>query len=393
MANKFLPTLYKKTASGAIQSWDIGVEDTTIVTVFGQVGGKMQITKDSIKVGKNQGRKNETGVVEQALKEMKSRWDKKKKSGYVGSMADAKAGNVDEEVEGGVVPMLAKVFEDHEKKLKYPVMVQPKLDGMRCLAVIDEDGGVSLWSRTRRRILSCDHIAEKVSYIAQKKGWSNLVLDGEIYVHKGIKSAGEIVDEENRFDLPEETNFEKLMSAARKEYATVDSLALQYHVYDVIAEESFEVRLDSIADIVLLGGKIVHLVEAEIAENKEDILRIHGHYTKDGYEGAMVRSLDRGYESKRSDQLLKLKKFLDEEFEIVGMEEGRGKLAGHCGAFVCKLGKETFKVKMSGSTSKLKWYWNNQKFCIGKMLTVKFQEKTAYGIPRFPVGLHIREDL
>src|SRR5690606_25900914 len=118
-------------------------------------GGAMQTTSESIKSGKNQGRKNETGAEEQAQKEAKSRWDKKKKSGYVGSITAAEQGALGDEIEGGIVPMLAKVYEEHSMKLKgREVAVQPKLDGGRMIAVIDRDGAVSLWTRTRKRIYS-----------------------------------------------------------------------------------------------------------------------------------------------------------------------------------------------------------------------------------------------
>lgn len=376
MGITYLPELFKKTTTGAVQSWLIGVEGTTIVTTYGQVGGKMQTTKDLIKSGKNQGRKNETGAVEQAKLEAKSRWDKKKKAGYVGSIDYAEAGHVGDEIEGGVVPMLAKVYEDHAMKIGgREVAVQPKLDGGRMIAMIAPDFSVSLWTRTRKRIYSMDHVADRLSYIAKKKNWKNVILDGEAYVSA------------------EEANFEQLMSAFRKERTTPESKKLQYHVYDCARPENFKGRLGFIADLHLIGGSLVRLVDTDFVKGEAAIMRLHEKHVSAGYEGAMVRLLDRPYENKRSDQLLKLKKFLDEEFEIVGAEEGRGKLAGHCGAFVCKVGDEVFRVKMSGETERLKEYWENRSEYIGQLLTVKFQSKTAYGVPRFPVGLRIREDL
>lgn len=377
MAQKNLPELYKRTATGAIQRWLISVEGTTIVTTYGQVGGVMQTTSESIKSGKNQGRKNETAPDEQAQKEAKSRWDKKRKSGYVGSMSEARAGGVDEEaVEGGVLPMLAKVYEDHAVKIgNKEVAVQPKLDGGRMIAMIGKDFSVSLWSRTRKRIYSMDHIAERLSMIAQKKNWRGVILDGEAYSQKHA------------------SDFEGLMSAFRKERTTPESQKLQFHIYDMVSDETFKNRLGFLGDIHLIGGAMIRLVDTEFVRGEGAIFELHEKYISAGYEGAMIRSLDRGYEHKRSDQLLKLKKFLDEEFEIIGAEEGKGKLAGHCGAFVCKSGKETFRVKMSGEIATLKEYWENREDYIGRLLTVKFQSKTGYGVPRFPVGLRIREDL
>lgn len=371
----YLQKLYKKTATGAIQSWLIGVEGTTIVTTYGQVDGKIQSTRDSIKSGKNLGRKNATGAAEQAQMEAMARWEKKKKAGYVGSIESAEKGQVGDEIEGGIVPMLAKVYEDHSLKIgNKEVAVQPKLDGGRMIAVIAEDFSVSLWTRTRKRIYSMNHVADRLATVAKKKNWKNLELDGEAYLHG-------------------KDNFEQLMSAFRKERTTPESEKLQYWVYDCVRDENFKNRLGFIADLHLIGGSMVRLVDTDFVTGEDKIMELHEKHVSAGYEGAMVRLLDRPYENKRSDQLLKLKKFLDEEFTILGLEEGRGKLIGHCGAFVCCAGEENFRVKMSGELSRLKEYWENQEKYVGQLLTVKFQSKTAYGVPRFPVGLRIREDL
>ena len=93
--------------------------------------------------------------------------------------------------------------------------------------------------------------------------------------------------------------------------------------------------------------------------------------------------------------LQKYKVFEDAEFEITGVEEGRGKLAGHAGSFICvtKEGNE-FKAKLKGKLSDLKEYWENQKQYIGKTLTVQFQGLTnKNNVPRFPVALRFRENL
>lgn len=371
-----LPVLFKKTATGAIQKWMIGVEGTTIVTIYGQVGGAIQTTRDLIKSGKNQGRKNETAAEEQATKEAFSRWEKKKKSGYVISIAAAKAGEVDEIIEGGASPMLAKVYQDYENKISGRVAIQPKLDGARMICVIGNRGEVSLWTRTRKRIYSMEHIEESVAELAYKRSWRNMVLDGEAYNH----------------DL--KNSFEKLMSAFRKDNPTPEAQKLEYHVYDVMSDECFSMRSKILGDINLYGGRHIWAVETHFVEGKDRIKEYYKKWVEMGYEGAMVRLLGEGYKNKRSGQLLKLKEFLDAEFIIIGVEEGRGKLAGHAGNFICKTksGKE-FGVKMSGETSFLKTIFDNQEEYIGQLLTVKYQGLTSDGIPRFPVGLRIREDI
>lgn len=366
-----LPILYKKTATGAIQCWEQEIAGNTIITHFGQVGGKIQITKDVIKSGKSIGKKNETTAKEQAWKEAEARWSKKKKAGYVEKIEDAKSDKVDAIIEGGVLPMLAKKFEDHSDDLVFPVFVQPKLDGARMLAVFDDKGKVSLWSRTRKRITSVPHLVKRLEFL----GLKNTVLDGELYCHKLNK------------------DFEKLMSAARKKDPSPESAQLEYHIYDVVLGAGFEARLKQLYDMLEMAIPPIHFVETHTAQDEETIVMLNDKFVARGYEGAMIRKPNVNYENKRSSQLLKMKSFQDEEFEIVAIEEGRGKLAGHCGAFRCKTKNgDEFSAKMAGELENLKEYFNNQDDYIGRMLTVKFQDYTGYGIPRFPVGVRIREE-
>ena len=197
-----LPTLYKKSFTGKIQQWDIFVKDVgtagpviVIYTRYGQVGGKIQETQDLISEGKNLGKKNETTVLEQAEFDAKSKWEGKLKDGYAQSLEDAQSGKVDSIIEGGSEPMLAQSYDKHGHKIEFPCFVQPKLDGIRCLAII-QDGQVSLWSRSRKRITSCPHIEIELLTIFNS---GDIILDGELYNH----------------DLKHD--FEKIISAVRKE--------------------------------------------------------------------------------------------------------------------------------------------------------------------------------
>lgn len=375
MKKKFLP-LFKKTSTGAIQLWQIEVNGNKITTTHGQVDGKLQTVEDVVKEGKNAGRSNETTPAQQAMAEAEARHLRQKKRGYVDSQKAAMAGETDEVIEGGIIPMLAKVYEDCVEKLSYPVALQPKLDGHRCVAVIDEDGEVTLWTRTRKRYTAIPHIAEAVQKIAQKMKLRSCVLDGELYNHK-LKA-----------------DFEKISSMVRQKEPHAEAAKLvQYHVYDIVTDECFKTRLSRLADVILHGGNTVQLVDTHFAETEAEVMEHYEAFRNEGYEGAMVRALGMGYENKRSKQLLKLKDFQDAEFKILRLEEGRGKLMGHAGACVCALpdGRE-FNAKMAGNTEALKKAWENPKLWVGKLLTVKFQNYTSAGVPRFPVGMHLRED-
>lgn len=375
MANKKFPKLFKRNSKGTIQEWQISVVGTTIVTTHGQVGGKIQKTSDFVKTGKNEGRKNATTAQTQAVSEAESKWLKQKKAGYTESHADAVAGKTDKIIEGGIVPMLAKVFEDHQEDIKYPVMVQPKLDGHRCVAVFDSEGKVTLWTRTRKPIKSVPHIVSELERVGEKLKLRSIALDGELYNHKF------------------KDDFEKLTSLARKEQASLGAVQLQYHVYDVILPIDFESRLAKIADLIILGGSALHLVATVLCDTEPEVMAQYDQFKKEGYEGAMIRQLGIPYETKRSSQLLKMKGFIEKEFVITGVKEGRGKLANH-GIFKCETEEMVgFDAKLSGPTARLEEIWRNRNDYIGQVLTVKFQGLTKDGSPRFPVGLRVREDL
>ena len=368
----YFPTLYKADQSGAIRIWNIWTVGATIVTEHGQSGGKFQITEDTIKEGKNVGKKNATTPEQQAVAEAKAKHEKQLKKGYVTTLEAAKAGEVDEVVEGGILPMLAFTFEKQGKKIKYPCFVQKKYDGIRMIAVV-KDGKCTLWSRTRKQITSLPHIVAEI----EENFTGDVILDGEAYNH--------------RF----KTNFEHIVHLVRQEEPDKDCTDVEYHVYDVVTPDIFETRFSYLVeDFDILDFTYLKLADTYKVNSEEEVPEFFEKFRADGYEGAMLRNLEGKYVGKRSTDLIKVKEMQDAEFLITGIEEGRGKLAGHVGAFNCITGAGlAFKAKMSGDTSKLKEYFENHDLWKNKLLTVKFQDLTSYGIPRFPVGLRIREDV
>jgi DNA ligase-1 len=366
------PTLYKRTSTGAIQAWTIGVEKSTIITIHGQTDGKKQTTQDVIREGKNVGRSNETTPAEQALAEATSKWEGKIKKGYVEDVARAGAGEKD--IDGGYDCMLAHKFADHGHKIKYPAYIQPKLNGHRCLAII-EDGVCTLWSRTRKPITSMPHIIEELQD-AFKTGHHE--LDGELYNHSF------------------KDGFEHIASLIRQEVPKPNCTDVEYHVYDKRMAGGFEKRIECLVNdllrgVELSGGnkapwKYVKPTTTEYISSEEEMLEKFESYLKAGYEGGMARNTNGLYVGKRSYDLQKIKEFQDDEFKIVGIKEGRGGYAG-CGIFVCEAKNgDTFDVKMRGPKERLMEFLSNPSTWKGKMLTVKYQYISAYGIPIFPVG-------
>lgn len=365
-----LPKLFKLSSTGAHQEWTISTEENVIVTRWGQVGGKTQETRDEIKEGKNQGRSNETTNVQQAEAEASSSWAKKLKSGYVQSLSSAKAGEVDDCVEGGILPMLAKRFDEQGDKVVYPAYVQPKFDGHRCIAVV-KNGKTTLWSRTRKPITGLPHIIKAIDELGLK---NDIVLDGELYNHDY------------------KAKFEELTSFIRNPIPKEGCEIVQYHVYDIAGKGSFRWRNGQLSSLIRYEPLV--RVKTKEVNDEDELIEFFEECLSEGYEGAMVRNAAGLYVNKRSTDLLKIKEFQDAEFEIVDVEEGRGKLAGKA-IFVCVNKQGTkFKAKMKGDQDELAKFWKNPSLAVGRMLTVQFQGITGKnGVPRFPVGLRFREDV
>jgi ATP-dependent DNA ligase len=383
--------VYKKTATGAIQQWSIYVVGDSYTTTYGQVGGSPTISAATVCKPKNEGQANATTAEEQALKKAKSLWQMKLKDGYTKTIEAAQAGLTDALVGGGIEPMLAIVYWKRTGKLKpqFPADAQPKLDGMRCIAHIDDEGHVRLWSRERRPIVSVPHIAIHLEGKAERLG-RNVFVDGELYLHT------------NR------AKFRDLMSMARKNTATAESATLEYHVYDFFdpaaPDESFAARSAHLAE-ALAGEFPVRLVKTSRVDSEQKLLDFYQQCLADGYEGAMYRNPKAPYEGgKRSANLLKVKPEDDHEYEILDVIPGEGGAAEH-GVFVCRspanatdpTGKLppgtplTFTVLMACTHEERKELLTNRANYIGKQLTVTHQGFTDYGQPRCPRAKAVRE--
>lgn len=396
-----LPTLYKRTSNGKIEQWTISVvehreEDGMfpkfhIVTYHGHVGGKLQESIEVIAEGKNLGKANATTPQQQAESQAQSEWNVKlTRKGYVKNLKKAEAG--ENSGAGGIRPMLAQSFSKHGDKIEFPCYAQPKLDGIRCLAVVGEPytiGGqgtedmchVTLWTREQKPITAVPHIAEAIAALGLPAG---TVLDGELYNHTF------------------RSDFEKIVSAVRKQGPVDGKTAtlIEYHIYD--APRTGSPRGFSERSNWLMGALLVKMtdprcplryVETEPLDDQEALLAYFAECRTKGYEGCMARGAASPYEEgKRSYQLQKLKEFDDGEYKIVGVEEGVGKMAG-LAIFVCQTADGTeFRCKMEGKLDDLKKYVDDPTLAVGKLLTVKYQGLTGKAkVPRFPVGKAVRD--
>jgi len=188
-----------------------------------------------------------------------------------------------------------------------------KLDGVRCLAVIDETGKVSLWSRQGNEFETLQKVKDEISKLNLK----DKVLDGEIC----------LVDKDGNED------FQGIMKQIRRKEHTIDNP--KYLVFDIIDGSAFRSKL---------GNKPYHIRHTELnahlysaKENGFNHLEVvhqttiadEKHYIElmenadsNKWEGLILRNADAVYEGKRSKNMLKCKSFKDAEYKVIDVEFG-----------------------------------------------------------------------
>ena len=372
----FLPMLYKKRSDGGTQEWHIEVEGSAFRVTSGKQDGKKVTAKWTYCQGKNLGKANETTDEEQAQLEAQAKWQKKLDGEYTDSID-----NVGELTY--VKPMLAKKWEDYEDKIGFPVYAQPKLDGIRCIATKD-----GLKSRTGKDIVAVPHIFESLQEFFEE--YPDVVLDGELYCDKFDNDFNAICSIVRKSARLTEEDFEK-------------AKVIEYHVYDIVDNTMcFRERTDFIklnfgcesefqtGDLIYGEGHVVP-VETLFVTGKEMLDELYGQWQERGYEGQMIR-LNVPYENKRSKSLLKRKEFQDNEYEILGVEEGSGNRSGTVGYFnfVTPEGV-AFKSNIKGNFEYLTELLENRESLIGKQATIKYFRLTPDGVPRFPYVVAIRD--
>lgn len=362
---KIFPTLYEQSSTGKTKHWSIEVSQTgeseaTILVKYGAGDSKVRLSKKVITKGKNIGRSNETTPYDQAVSEAESTWNKKKDKGYVENVSQ-----LQDEV---LLPMLAHTFQKRGHDIVYPCYAQPKLDGVRCLAKKINDSTIKYYSRMGKEFTTLEHLTSQLLRIMRV----DQVLDGEIYSH--------------------DHTFQEMIRLVKKERP--DTSSLKYHVFDVVdIENTFEYRfMDKLEEIFDHDAPDIEIVPTESVASEDKIKELHEEYVSEGYEGLILRNSDGMYKlNGRSKDLQKYKEFQDEEFEIVGGQPSTGTEEG-CVIFTVKNKKgQTFAVRPRGSFELRKQWMDSLDSLIGKQLTVRYQEYSDDGIPRFPVGISIRD--
>jgi len=245
-----------------------------------------------------------------------------------------------------------------------------------CRCIVNKNG---MWSRLGKPFVSAPHIFQALKPIFDKL--PDAVFDGELYNHS-LKN-----------------DFNTIISLAKQSKPTQSDLdaskkTIQYHIYDFPCQVKFSQRnslLNTLETQYWLAD-CIKIVRTDKVKSVDNLDALYAEYIEQGYEGQIVRMDGAVYENKRTNQLLKRKEWLDEEFEVVDIEEGKGNRSGMAGRIIYKLPDgRTFESGIRGSFDYFKTLLDESKHYIGGTGTVRFFNWTPVSDdgkgnkPRFPV--------
>jgi len=189
--------------------------------------------------------------------------------------------------------------------------VSRKIDGARCIGIVDSSGDTTFYSRTGKIFDTLDVVRDGIKSL----GLSNVVLDGELC----------LVDEDGNED------FQGVMKELRKKDHTIPNPS--FKIFDMITTDEFyskkgksnrpySIRYANLCAVMQPNEcPCLTVLEQELVHNDEHLQEWIKEASDKGWEGVMLRA-DEPYKGKRSKDLLKVKKFFDDEYEVVDTEMG-----------------------------------------------------------------------
>ena len=294
-------------------------------------------------------------------------------------------------------PMLASGITNYDK-LRFPKLASKKLDGIR---VVIHKGIV--YSRSGKPIRS--KAVQKLFGHGFLNGLDGEIIYGSPKAHNVFNVTTSAVMSEN---LPE----------------GMDEGGLHLYVFDFLDDTLPFTGRNTLAGKVVVDARFHHvpcsLITQNLVSNMEELLAYEQRALEDGYEGVMLRSLTGLYKHGRatesSQDLLKVKRFTDDEAIVVGFEElmhnaneaqtnelGYTERSSHkenlvgmdtLGALCCvtKEGVE-FRIGTGFDAETRKQIWLERSTYIGKLAKYKHFEIGRKDAPRLPVFLGWRDTI
>ena len=273
--------------------------------------------------------------------------------------------------------MLAHDGANHPKKIKGKKLLEPKLDGIRVITVINaQSKTVVQYSRNGKVLGNFGHITRAIEMCINLFDRS-IVLDGEMVsatfqtLMTQVNRKSNVKAEDARlmvFDILPLSEFQagKSTLGQKRRSALLKTMKPIFDKISVIAALMGDPLLGIIPQQEV--DLDTYVGELEFKQYNKDILAA-------GFEGIMIKDLDAKYECKRSVAWLKQKPFLTVDLTIVSLEEGTGKNIGKLGALVCEGTDQGKFIRVnvgSGLTDEQRdEIWNDKDRVIGQVVEIK----------------------
>lgn len=241
-------------------------------------------------------------------------------------------------------------------------LIQPKLNGERCRAIISGHN-VTLLTSTEELFVSVPHIN---AHLRNKFGGLDLELDGELYVHgMTLQQIHSIVS--RRTNLHED--YEKM----------------QFHIFDVVS------GADQVSRIVNLIANvkeddIIKPVRTDMVTDAATVMKMYDQFLTDGYEGFILRQIGSKYKRARSTDMMKFKPWQTDIYTITGYEEEHdiyGVPKGRLGALWLNsdIADQQFKVGSGFTDYDRETLWKYREELPSKICQISYQTLTPKKIP------------
>ncbi len=282
------------------------------------------------------------------------------------------------------------------KDFRYPLVGSPKLDGIRALAKDGQPLSRTLKTIPNRYVQHCFSEAAKVL-----QGF-----DGELIV-------GDPTDK----DVYRRTDSAVMSHGGEPNF--------HYYVFDRwdLTDLGYTKRRETLFNVLSEVPSWVYILESVLLSDQFELLRYEDKMIEAGFEGIMLRHPNGRYKYGKSTlnegYLMKFKRFVDTEAEIIGFTElmrndneaeinelgltKRSKVSanmtpmGVLGNFIVR-GAEvgnpfygvTFEVGSGLTAADKAKFWKERDSLLGKIIKVKYFERGVLDKPRFPVYLGFR---
>lgn len=279
-------------------------------------------------------------------------------------------------------------------------VVQEKLNGVRCYATVDNNGGVKLTSRHNKEI-QLPYLNPKLSRFARHLRnisglQKNVIFDGELYnenMHVNVL-AGFINTKEKHCSCNNVHCYLNFSSARTKNMSCQDIPS--YYVFDYNAKHrDLTLRLEDISEVVKQTR--VDLIKAipkernYVCENPEDAQETFDEIAKLELEGIVIK--EAGLLPAKDLECYKAKSVFDDRYLCIGVKwtestNSTGPKSPSCVLILNGTPRDTntnpvktFKSTYTQTKDKLRELKENDFVFIGKFFNIEFNQKTVYGLP------------